>query len=164
MTDQEKIKRIEILITEVSKAYKLAHVQVPSMKDLEFEASIVSTDLEIIPTEYLAQAYSQTRVHGKSSLPTSRAVVITWLEGIKPTTIKPLQIADKHSHSCRFCTVVAHRLKALPRDLVGHFEILMVEQEPSADELKCVRSTVNEKQYLRDYWNKDRNSPYKGLL
>lgn len=154
------------ITAEVAKAYRLAHRDVPKAGDLQTEAMMIITDTDCIPMAYIARCYAYARVHGRSSVPTSKDVVNAWYSEIKAEHVKEansMAIEYRPSHSCRYCPVVALRLGLEVPDATD--EERRVAAEPiTRDELLCVGSTTIKDSTLHRFWNESQSSPYRGML
>lgn len=158
--------RVQILLAEITKAYKLAHRDVPKLDELRLEASIVSSDASNVPTAYLAQSYSHARVHGRSSVPTSKDVVLAWDNSVRQSVANASNakaIEYKPRHACKFCAVVSLRLGVMLPDATEQ-EIRMSKEPITEDELQCVRATAEKDATVFRHWQESQQSPYKGVL
>ncbi len=154
------------LCIEISKAYRLAHIQVPPLDQIRQEASLIYGDfVKSYSHAYLIESYEVARLHGQSNIPTIRTIVYAYLNTVKTrldeeARKKPLLSYNRNNHSCNYCPVVAIRLLgSIPEQT--QWEIDMASKEPSHKEIECIRNSAG---IMINYWNTKSNSPYRGLL
>jgi hypothetical protein len=155
-----------LLSAEISKAYKLAHRDVPGMDELRMEAGMILKDCESIPDGYLGRSYASARVNGRSSVPTSKDIMSAWHQDVKAIFQKesaPKPIEYRPKHDCNYCNVVAIRLGVKP---FGSTELdQQVAAEPvTTREIECVKQTALNDNSVFRHWNESPKSPYRGLL
>ena len=159
--------RIQILLAEITKAYKLAHRDVPKLDEARLEAGLVASDTESIPVAYLQRSYAHARVYGRSSVPTSKDVMSAWDNAIHAEYVrdanKPVAIEYKPRHACEWCAVVALRLGGFVPDTTAD-EIARAKQPVTQKEIDCVRATLGKDLVILRYWNEKQTSPYYALL
>lgn len=156
--------KITLLSAEIARAYKLAHKDVPKVEDIRLEAGMMIKDCACVPDGYLGRCYTHARIHGRSSVPTSKDVVNAWYGDIKAEYTKEANtrsIEYKPKHECKYCAVVALRLGLAVPDST-EWEIDASKGLVTNDEIQCVLS-INDNSIIR-YWNESPKSTYRGML
>lgn len=156
--------KITLLSAEITKAYKLAHRDVPKMDDVRLEAGMMIKDCSCIPEGFLGRCYTHARIHGRSSVPTSKDVVNAWYSDIKgeyTTEANTRAVEYKPKHECKYCNVVALRLGLVAPDST-ELEINASKEPVTNDEIMCVLSTMDDS--IIRHWNESPKSPYRGML
>jgi hypothetical protein len=155
------------LITEILKAYKLSHSQIPPLDSIRGEASLILDDFKKsgYKEEFLLESYISARIHGSSNVPTIRSIVTAYLNTVKPrlddlARKSPALTYNGSKHSCNYCPVVSIRLLGSIPDQT-EWEVLMASKAPTQKEIECVRNGAGS---MIHFWNTKSNSPYKGML
>lgn len=145
------LDRIAILAQEVSKIW-IQSGRVPDMDSINVMVTSIESDLPSWISGFrLRQAITAFRASNRGT--PKVCDVIEWSEKIRDEDAqnaaqKPLMIASRNTHTCRYCTVVAHRLARFfskktgrPQhtagDVADEFEERMLSESPSAGEVKC---------------------------
>lgn len=158
--------RVQILTVEISRAYKLAHKDLPKLDEIRMEAGQISKDLQDVPDDSLAPCYNHARLNSRSNIPTSRDIARSWYDAIMPdieAERKKTALQYKPSHECRYCPVVALRLGITTPDATEG-EIRKSKEPIDSQEIQCVLATVGKDRQIFEYWNTNPKSPYKGML
>lgn len=152
------LDRIAILAQEVSKIW-IQSGRVPDMDSINVMVTSIEADLPSWISGFrLRQAITAFRASNRGT--PKVCDVIEWSEKIRDEDAqkaaqRPLMIASRNTHTCRYCAVVAHRLaryfasktgrpQHTAGDVATDWEERMLSDPASAGEVKCFVWTLRE--------------------
>jgi len=133
--------------------------QVPSGTVLSAIVASYMDDLATIPMQHLNEAWRRVKAES-TYLPESPRINAVWRDIC--SEIPKIGSVPPRKHECKYCVVVATRLKTLPDPT--DWDLEMATLPITVGEIKCVLAYIGDRREIVEYWNTNQKSPYRGML